>query len=201
MSSWLAVPGVLSPVAGYLLLVALAHRQQHGLGVIEVPPLLAVVLEDARLDDRVDRARLLAEAAENAFRKIDVVARGAARAVGPLLRLDVDRERGAHRLAQLARDAALLAVRVAAQRVQSAEARANRRLLLRELHRDLAREHVLAREHHSAEELEQQERAQEVENAGHGQRFQGVCIQIAMTAIHTSVSGMNTFQPSRMIWS
>src|SRR5574342_570349 len=106
MSSWLAVPGVLGPVAGY--------------------PLLAVVLDDARLDDRVHRAGFLAEAAEDALGEVDVVARGAARAVGPLLRLDVDGERRAHRLAQLAGDAALLAVRVAAQGVQPAEARALR---------------------------------------------------------------------------
>src|SRR4029079_8266968 len=95
----------------------------------------AVVLDDARLDDRVHRAGFLAEAAEDAFHQVDVVAGGAARAVGALLGLDVDRERRAHRLAQLARDAALLAVRIAAQRVQAAEARALRRPLLRALAR------------------------------------------------------------------
>jgi hypothetical protein len=50
--------------------------------------------------------------------------------------------RRAHRLAQLAGDAALLAVVVAAQRVQAAEARRQRRLLLRELHRDVRRQEV-----------------------------------------------------------
>ena len=90
---------------------------------------------------------LLAEAAEDALGEVDVVARRAARAVGALLRLDRDRERRAHRLAELAGDAALLAVRVAPQRVQAAEARALRRLLLGELHGDLAREQVPPGEH------------------------------------------------------
>src|SRR5829696_5111259 len=62
----LAVAGVFGPVAGDALLVAVAHREQHGLGVVEIPPLLAVVLEDARLDDRVHRAGLFAETAEDA---------------------------------------------------------------------------------------------------------------------------------------
>jgi hypothetical protein len=110
------------PVGGDLRLVAVAHREQHLLGVVEVAALLAVVLEHARLDDGVHRAGLLAEAAEDALGQVDVVARRAARAVVALLRLDGDRQRRADRLAQLAGDAALLAVRVAAQRVQAAEA-------------------------------------------------------------------------------
>src|SRR5437879_7975010 len=59
-----AVGGVRGAVAGDLLLVAVAHREQHFLGVIEVSALLAVVLEDARLDDRIHRAGLLAQSAE-----------------------------------------------------------------------------------------------------------------------------------------
>ena len=113
-----------------------------------------------------------------------------------------DGERRADRLAQLAADAALLAVRVAAQRVQAAEARAERRLLLRELHRDLAREQVPPGQRQSLDELEQQEGLEEVRSvARHGHRLQGVCIQAPITTIQTSVSGMNTFQPRRMIWS
>src|SRR6185503_6592178 len=137
------------------------------LGVVEVAALLAVVLEDAGLDDRVHRAGFLAEAAENAFRQVDVVARGAARAVGARFGLDVDRERRAHRLAQLAGDAALFAVRIAAQRVQPAEARAHRRLLLRELHRDLAREQVPAGEREAAKQLDEEEGAEEFDYARH----------------------------------
>src|SRR3970040_718852 len=85
MSCWLAVAGVFSPVAGDALLVAIAHREQHGLGVVEIPPLLAVVLDDARLDDRIHRAGLLAEAAEDALGEVDVVPRGAAGSVFALL--------------------------------------------------------------------------------------------------------------------
>src|SRR6185503_11955928 len=85
----------------------------------------------------------------------------------PLLGFDVDRERRADRLAQLAGDAALFAVRVAAQRVQAAKARALRGLLLREQHRDLAREQMPPGEHHPAQELEQQEAAEKVEHSAH----------------------------------
>src|SRR5690606_41732295 len=52
-----------------------------------------------RLDDRVDRARLLAEAAVDALEEVDVVARRAARAGVADARLDRDRRRGAARLA------------------------------------------------------------------------------------------------------
>src|SRR6185369_1568035 len=70
------------PVGGDLLLVGVAHGQQHFLGVVQVAALFAVILELARLDDGVHRAGLLAEAAENALGQVDVVARGAAGAVG-----------------------------------------------------------------------------------------------------------------------
>src|SRR6266480_2573599 len=87
-----------------LRLVPVAHGEQHLLRVNEIAAFFAVIFEDSRLDDRVDRA-------------------------------------------------ALLAVRIAAQRVQAAKTRALRRLLFRELHRDLAREHVPARKHEAAPEL------------------------------------------------
>ena len=35
----------------------------------------------------------------------------------------------------------------------------------------------------------------------HFQIFSGVCIQTATTISQTSVTGMKTFQPNRMIWS
>src|SRR6185503_13556763 len=130
---FLSVRRVRGAVPGDLFLVAVAHREQHRLGVVQLAAVLAVVFDDPRLDDGVDRASLLAVAAEDALHEVDVVARGATGPVLALLGLDVDRERRADRLAQLARDAALLAVRVAAQRVQPAEARAHRRLLLGEL--------------------------------------------------------------------
>src|SRR6187200_938487 len=60
---------------GDLFFVAVADGEQHVLGEVEVAALLAVVLQDVRLDDRVDRAALLAEAAEDALGEVDVVAR------------------------------------------------------------------------------------------------------------------------------
>src|SRR3982751_5037916 len=101
----------------------------------------------------MDRAALLAEAAEDALGEVDVVARGAARAVVANVALDRDRQRRADRLAQLAGDAALLAVLVAAQRMQAAEARAERGLLFRVLDRHLLREKVATGQPHALEEL------------------------------------------------
>src|SRR3546814_1946416 len=74
------------------------------------------------------RSGFLAEAAVDAFGHVDVVARGTARAVIARFGLDGDRLRRADCLAQLAGDAALFAVGVAAQRMLAAEARAERTL-------------------------------------------------------------------------
>src|SRR5207247_5409603 len=156
-----AVGRIRGAVLGDLLLVPVALREQHFLGVVQVAALLAVILEDARLDDRIHGAGLLAKPAEDALGEIDVVARGPAGAVGALLGLDRDRKRRANGLAQLAGDAALLAVRVAAQGVQPTEARAHRGLLLRKLHRDLAPEEMAPGERHSLRQLEQQDALEE----------------------------------------
>src|SRR5260221_9977384 len=136
----LTVCRVVRTVLGDLVFILIANREQHRLGINQVTAPLAMIFEDARLDDRIDRARLLAKAAENAFGEIDVVARGAARSVVARLGLNRDRQSRAHRLAQLARDTAFLAVRITAQRVQAAEARRLLRLLFWILHGDLARE-------------------------------------------------------------
>src|SRR3546814_2480727 len=61
------------------------------------------------------------------------------------------------RLAQLAGDATLLAVRIAAQRVQAAEARRLRRLLHRVHQCVLGLEQVLERQPHAGEQLQQQQ--------------------------------------------
>src|SRR5690606_5553266 len=119
---------------------------------------LHMELVDARLDDRVDRTGLLAESAVDAFEEIDVIAGRAAGAVRAEAGLDRDRLRGAHRLAELARDAALLPVRIAAQRMQPAEPRRLRRLLLGIEHRRLAREQVLQGQTKPQQEIRQQDR-------------------------------------------
>src|SRR5690606_10023305 len=82
-----------------------ADGQELRLGHDVLAATFEVVLVHARFDDRVDRAALLAEAAEDALEQIDVVASRAARAVLARRGVDRDRERGAHGLAQLARDA------------------------------------------------------------------------------------------------
>src|SRR5262249_17887187 len=89
-------------------------------------------LEVRPLDDGVDRAGLLAQAAINALDHVDVVAGGAPGAVvAARAGLDGDRLRRADRLAQLAGDAALLAVGIAPQPVLAADARRDRALLER----------------------------------------------------------------------
>ena len=69
-------------VGGDHRLVALADGEQLVLGHDVLAAILHVVLVDARLDDGIHRAGLLAEAAVDALEQVDVVARGAARAVG-----------------------------------------------------------------------------------------------------------------------
>src|SRR6266478_1999499 len=145
-----------------LLFIAVADRKQHFLRVDQIAPPLPVILQDVRFHDRVDRTAFLAESAENALGQIDVIARRAPRAVGSLFRFDRDRQRRAHGLAQLAGDAALLAVFVASQRVQPAKTRRHRRLLLGIADRDLAREQVAARQRHPLEQLAQQQRVEKI---------------------------------------
>src|SRR5258708_5025099 len=108
-------------VVGDLALPAVAVREQALLVEIELLTRLGRELEVRTFDDGVDRAGLLAKPAIDAFDHIDVVARGAARAViAARPRLDGDRLRRTDRLAELAGDAALLAVVKAAQRVLAA---------------------------------------------------------------------------------
>ena len=89
------------------------------------------------LDNGIDGARLLAESAVDALGHVDVVARRAARAIRAHLRLNRDGLRGAHRFAQLARDAALFAARIPTERVLSTEARRELPLLERIVDGDL----------------------------------------------------------------
>src|SRR5690606_586692 len=128
-----------------------------------------------------------------------------ARAVRADVGFDRDRERGADRFAQLAGDAAFLAVRVTAQRVQPPETRRFRRLLFRVVDGDLANEKVLQGHAEPVDELRHQERLQRIKHfVSYAAVDQGPMPTAAMTpstAIHTIVTGMNTFQPRRMIWS
>src|SRR5262249_13540244 len=99
-----------------LALPSVAVREQALLVVIELLACFGRELEVRSLDDGVDRAGLLAEAAVDALHHIDAVARCARRAVvASRPRLDGDRLRRTNRLTQLAGDAALLTVGIAAQ--------------------------------------------------------------------------------------
>src|SRR5262249_52963485 len=112
------------------------------------------------LDDGVDRARLLAETAVDALHHVDVVACGAARAVVPARsRLDGDGLRRADRLAELAGDAAFLAVRIAAQRMLAAEPRRDRAFLERVVQRRLRLEEIAHAEEERRDELGEEYRA------------------------------------------
>src|SRR5206468_595693 len=106
-----------------------AVREQALLVVIELFPRLGRKFEIRALHHGVDRAGLLAQPAVDAFHHVNVVAGGAAGAVvAARSRLDGDRLGRTDRLAQLAGDAALLAVGIAAQHVLAAEARRERPL-------------------------------------------------------------------------
>jgi tRNA 2-selenouridine synthase len=119
------------------------------------------------LDDGVHRAGLLAQAAVDALGHVDVVARRAAAAVGARLRLYGDAVGRADRLAQLAGDAALLPVRIAAQRVLAAEPGRLRIALERVVHRVLGPGHVLQSQPEGAEEVDQGGPAHGLTNARH----------------------------------
>ena len=75
-------------------------------------------------DNGVHRACLLAETAVDAFGHVNIVARGAARAVIARLGINGNRLRGADRFAKLAGNAAFFAIGIAAQRVFATETRA-----------------------------------------------------------------------------
>src|SRR5437764_5347460 len=146
-------------VAGELALPAVAVVEELLLVVEELLAGLDRELVVRALDDGVDRAGLLAVAAIDALHHVDIVARRAARAVvAARARLDGDGLGRADRLAELAGDAAFLAVRVAAQRMLAAQAR---RAVVRfegVVDRRLRREEVLHRKPKGREELPEEDR-------------------------------------------
>src|SRR3989338_2237792 len=209
--TFLSILRVGGAVGGELFFILVADGEQLILVNHVFATVLEMKLENPGLDDGVHGAGCLAEPAVNALEQVDVVTRGAARAVGAHPRFDRDRPRPAHRLAQLAGNAALLAVGIAAQGVQAAEPRAHRRALLRILHRELAHEQMTPGHHESLQQLIEQECIQitfdRLEHCIPSSTQwkinpQGVRnMTPPMTPIHTSVTGMNTFHPRRMIWS
>src|SRR5579872_2579988 len=137
-------------------LVPLAHGQQLVLAHDVLAAMFHVIFVDARENDGIDRADLLAEAAGDALEEVDIVATGPAGAIGSDFRVDGDAHRGTNGLTQLARDAAFLSVRVTAKRVQPAESWRLRRLLLRIIERVLGAEELAQGDSHPAPELRQE---------------------------------------------
>src|SRR5256714_4010293 len=152
---------------GNLGLPAVAIREQLFLVVEELLARLGGEFEIRALDDRIDRACLLAIAAIDAFRHIDVVAGRAATAILAWFRLDRDRERRADRLAQFAGDAPLLAIGVTAQHVLAAKPRAQRALFIRVIDRDRALKHVAQGQGEAGNQLGQEEAARKARHDIH----------------------------------
>ena len=153
-----AVGRVHREVARDLALPAVAVQEQLLLVVEQLLAGLDRELEVRPLDDGVHRAGLLAHAAIDALHHVEVVAgRAAGAVVAARARLDGDGLGGADRLAQLAGDAALLAVGVAAQGVLAPEARAAMAHLEGVVDRGLRLEEVLHRQDEPGRELLQQQ--------------------------------------------
>src|SRR5580658_2941812 len=146
-------------ILGELGLPAVAIGEELVLVVEKLLARLGGELEVRPFDDRVDRAGLLAEPAIDAFGHVDVVARRAPAAVLAGLGLDGDGKRGTDGLAELAGDAALLAIGIAPERVFAAKARRQRPLLIGIVHRDRRLEHVFEREPQALDQLPEQHRA------------------------------------------
>src|SRR4029077_19812941 len=120
---------------------------------------------------------------------------------------DGDRLRRADRLAQLASDAALLAVRIAAQHVLAAEARRERAFLERIVQRRLRLEEIAHRQGESLHELPEKCRARRLiqpHGVGLSVLLAGAtrkkCTPAATTAPTESDGGRNPSQPSRISW-
>src|SRR4051794_5298851 len=148
-------------------LPTVAVREKLLLVVEQLLAGLGSELQIRPFDDRIDRAGFLAIAAVDAFGHVDVVARRAPAAVLARLGLDRDRQRRADRLAQFAGDAALFAVRIAAQHVFAAKTRADRVFLVRIIDRDRRLEHVAQGQRHALQQLDQQQAARPARQGNH----------------------------------
>src|SRR5690348_11569821 len=114
-------------------------------------------VRDACLDDCIHWAGLFAETAVDALEEVDVVARGAARAVGAHLGVDSDGECRAHGLAELTGDAALLPVGVTTLGVKATVTRRLRRVLLWVTNGELRLEEETEGQRQALDELGEQE--------------------------------------------
>src|SRR6202022_3321413 len=140
-----------------LALPAVAIGEKFRLVIKEFLAGLGREFEIRPLDDGIDRTGLLAQSAIDALHHVDVVAHGAAGAVvAARTGLDGDRLRRTDRLAQLAGDAAFLAIGIAAQRMLTAEPRGDRPFLDGIIQRRLRLEEVAHGEKERRHEFGQQ---------------------------------------------
>src|SRR5829696_5109640 len=193
--------------------------EQHLLREDQVGPVVVGQLVVVAHRYRVERARRLAIAAEDAAREVDLVDRGVALAradavVGRVLGGDyADAVGRARRRAQRAADA-LLEPRVLepVQLVAAAEARVDRRLLLRVLVRVRPLDQPRERRAQAAQRLAERSvgvadgpalgRADDLDDVG--SRLVGHQVSTTRIAVTRALSvavGRNTFQPSAISWS
>lgn len=114
-----------------LLLPLVTVLQQLLLVVQQLLTCLGTVLHVGRLDNGIDRARLLTVATVNALGHVDIVLVCSSGAVDSLFRLDGNGLRGTDGLTQLACNASLFSAGVTSQRMLTSEPRRNRTLLER----------------------------------------------------------------------
>src|SRR5262249_11547630 len=170
-------------------------REEH---VLRVDEIVSVVLGDLVVvaeRDRVERARELAVAAEDAAAHVDLIdarvalARGDAVVRRVLGGDDADAVGGACRGAQRAADALLQAVLEAGQARAGAEARVHRPLVLRVLLRDRLLEQLPEGDGEAFDAV---------------QRLSHQSTQTTRSAVTTALivaTGSSTFQPKRISWS
>src|SRR5262245_4113823 len=146
---------------GDLALPPVAIQQQALLIIVELFPRLAGKFEVRALDDGVNGARFLAQAAIDALVHVEIVARGAPCSVDlPGTGLDGDALGRTNGLAKFASNAPFLTVGIASQRVLAAKARTERSLFERIVERSLRFEKIAQRQRHRADELHKQRGAQ-----------------------------------------
>jgi hypothetical protein len=146
-------------IASDLALPAVAVLQEAIFVVVEFLAGLDGKFRVRPLDNGIDRAGFLTEAAVDAFDHVDIVAGGAAGAiVAARPGFNRDGLGGADRLAELAGDTALLAVWIAPLGVFAALSRRLRILLVRIIERRLRLEEIAHRQNESADEFGQENR-------------------------------------------
>ena len=123
-----------------------------------------MVFEDAGLDDGIHGTRFFAETTEYALAQIDIVTGGAARTIGTLFGFNGNGDGRTYRLAEFSGNTPFLPIGIAAQRMQAAETRRLRGLLLGILHRDLAPEQMFARKVQTFNQLPEEQTLQVIFN-------------------------------------